>query len=88
MEKVVGKLYSSSGTVVLCTGMGASEKRFSGVVVKKLDPTSDFNVGDYSDTWTWVELSGSGWVFVEYVGEVLLDNKKWKKPIIMGDSPG
>ena len=57
MEKQIGKLYVSKHTerrngldmvfklVVLCTGEGRSESRFSGVVVEQTDDFSDHSCG-------------------------------------------
>jgi hypothetical protein len=65
MKKQIGKLYVSRHTekrgneiidfelVVLCTGLGISERTYSEVVIKQTDDTSDSKLGDYSDSWTW-----------------------------------
>ncbi len=80
--KEKGKMYVSGKCVILCTGPGKSEKTFSGVVVKQKDPLSDFQVGDYSDTWT------TGVFEKEYANHVVLDNMRWKERMRIGDSQG
>lgn len=88
MEKEIGKLYASisplgNSMVILCTGYGLTEKRFSGVVLKQSDKFSDHRVGDYSDSWTWHPS-----VIEEYYGDIVLNNNNWKPRIKMGCTNG
>ena len=84
MEKKIGKLYSRTHKenrngkcqifmlVLLCTGMGKSDKTVSGVVIKNTDTFSDSHVGAYSDSWTWCND-----FWEEYKGSVRLDNSNY-----------
>ncbi len=95
MKKQIGKLYVSRHTenrnniimnfelVIFCTGLGKSEKTYSGVVVKQTDDTSDIKLGDYSDVWTWHSD-----VFTEYVGDIIINNLNWKERIELGACQG
>jgi len=86
MEKKIGKLYSHTHTenrndkkiiyriIIMCTGMGDSDRKISGVVVDQTDEFSDFQIGDYSNSWTFIQG-----FYEEYKGEVLLNNKNWKE---------
>jgi hypothetical protein len=77
MKKEIGKLYSSNANiVVICTGEGINNRRFSGVVVKSDSP--DFPLGYYSDSWIWQDI------FKEHIGEVSINNINYKTPIEIG----
>ena len=78
-----GKLYKSGGLTVMCTGEGISDKRFTGVVIKQNDITSDFKVGDYSKSWT----SGMD-IFKEVLEPVTINNNDWKEHIESGTCSG
>ena len=80
MNKIVGKIYNTGRTYVLCTGPGKTEKVFSGVVVRQDDITSDHMVGNYSTTWT------EG-VFKETDEYVVIDNKTWRQRLDIGECP-
>jgi hypothetical protein len=83
--KDIGKLYSSTNgnLTVLCTGPGKSKKQFAGVVVEQKDPTSDFQIGDYSETWTNHEIA-----FKECETAIIITNTYWKPRVQMGATPG
>lgn len=87
---VAGKLYTSKNKpgemVIMCTGDGRSPRNMAGVVIMQNDKFSDFKLGDYSPTWTWIP--GDHEVFIEYEGEVNIDNKNWTEPVDIGCSPG
>ena len=86
MEKQIGKLYSRIHNenrngkntiyrmVIMCTDVNKNNnKTISGVVVDQTDEFSDFQIGSYSSTWTFVPG-----FYEEYVGEIRLNNENWK----------
>ena len=78
MNYTKGKLYKSGGSslVILCTGKGTHPKTFAGVVVESPGyPASDFQVGDYSQTWTAMPD-----VFRLFPQAVTIDNKNYSPP--------
>ena len=82
MKKQIGKLYAIGQLVILCTGLGKSDRTFSGVVIQQEDKFSDFQVGDYSETWTWNEA-----MVKEFDKPVVLDNHYFKERVVLGCSP-
>lgn len=81
MTKEVGKVYTTGRTYILCTGLGQTEKVFSGVVVKQTDETSDHQVGVYSSTWT-------DGVFKEADESIIIDNTSWRPRYELDNTPG
>ena len=71
MNKIIGNVYTTGRTYVLCTGYGKSDNVFSGIVVKQEDETSEHQIGVYSSTWT------EG-VFKEAKDDVVVDNSTWR----------
>ncbi len=76
-----GKLYAAEAErlVVLCTA-NSPKGRFPGVIIYAVED-SDFNKGDYSETW----VAGS---FHEYEANVLLSNVGWEPDTEVATTPG
>lgn len=78
-----GKLYVSGTMTVLCTGAGSSTHRFAGVVVEQLDPMSDHQFGNFSQTW-----SAHSDIFKESSKPITIDPANWKEYKEIPSSPG